>query len=293
MSARCARIGGAALIAFVLGFPTISVAAAVIISGSGDITGAVNQCRSALGNANNGATPGEQASGRREINWDGVPDGFSAPNNLPADFFNVNSPRGVVFSGSGAGFQVSANAGVAPVRFDNINPTYSGQFSIFSPQRLFTPLGTNIYDVNFFVAGSATPATVSGFGAVFSDVDLPNTASIQFFVNATSLGTFFAPVRTDSVGLSFLCVVFNAGERASRVRVISGQGGLGAGVNDISDGGTLDLVVFDDFLYGEPKNSPPFIPAIPTLSSWAMILLSVLLAGGLAAATRRRGRLVS
>ena len=38
------------------------------------------------------------AGGRREINWDGVADGFAAPNNLPANFFNKNSPRGVVFA---------------------------------------------------------------------------------------------------------------------------------------------------------------------------------------------------
>jgi hypothetical protein len=72
----------------------------------------------------------------------------------------------------GTGFQVSGNAGVAPVRFDNINPTYSSVFQTFSPQRLFTAVGSNILDVNFFVAGTNTPASVSGFGSIFTDVDL-------------------------------------------------------------------------------------------------------------------------
>ena len=40
---------------------------------------------------------------RREINWDGVPDNRSDPTSLPFDFFNVNSPRGAVFSTVGAG----------------------------------------------------------------------------------------------------------------------------------------------------------------------------------------------
>ena len=35
---------------------------------------------------------------RQEINWDGVPNTFAAPNAFPADFFNINSPRGDVSS---------------------------------------------------------------------------------------------------------------------------------------------------------------------------------------------------
>jgi hypothetical protein len=43
---------------------------------------------------------------------------FSDPNALPANFFNVNSPRGVVFSTPGTSFLVSANSGGAtPILF--------------------------------------------------------------------------------------------------------------------------------------------------------------------------------
>ena len=63
------------------------------------------------------------------------------------------------------------------------NPTYSTIFSTFSPPRLFTPIGSNITDVTFFVPGSAgaIPATVSAFGAVFTNVNLANTSRLQFF----------------------------------------------------------------------------------------------------------------
>src|SRR6266699_1470037 len=149
-------------------FGTMSASGAAVIfssfgANSAAIQGSVDSYRTALG-ALNPNVAGSFGSGRREINWDGVPDALSAPNNLPANFFNVNSPRGVIFSTAGTGFQVSGNAGVAPVRFDNINPTYSNTFQTFSPQRLFTALGSNILDVNFFVAGTVIPASVSGFG---------------------------------------------------------------------------------------------------------------------------------
>src|SRR5439155_19775597 len=101
----------------------VSQAAPIVFSVSGPnpagIQGTVDSFRTTLGTLNANVA-GSFSSGRREINWDGVPDALSAPNNLPANFFNVNSPRGVVFSTSGTGFQVSGNAGIAPIEFDNI-----------------------------------------------------------------------------------------------------------------------------------------------------------------------------
>src|SRR5215475_6887154 len=245
-------------------------ASSVVFSTSGgspaDIQGTVDAFRTALGTLNPNVV-GSLGSGRREINWDGVPDGMSAPNNLAPNFFNVNSPRGVVFSTPGTGFQVSANAGVAPIEFDNINPSYSADFQTFSPQRLFTALDSPITDVNFFIPGTTTAAFTSGFGAVFTDVDLANTTGIQFFdTQNNALGVpFFAPVANN--GLSFLGVLFNAGEQIGRVRITSGNAALGAGVNDLPP--TTDLVVMDDFIYGEPTSAPE-------PSTW------ILLASGLA-----------
>ena len=47
------------------------------------IQAAVDAFRADLGNPNNGGGPAT-AAGRREINWDGVPDGASDPNPFPA-----------------------------------------------------------------------------------------------------------------------------------------------------------------------------------------------------------------
>lgn len=208
------------------------------------IQSAVDAYRNDLGTLN---TAGPAASGRREIGWDGVPDAQSAPNLLPPDFFNVNVPRGVVFSTTrGSRFQVSANAGVAPIRFDNLNPTYSTLFTTFSPQRLFTPLDTNRLTIRFFVPGSQTPATSAGFGAVFTDVDRPGTSITYLDARNRVLGTFAVPVSPGSQTLSFLGVRFlNA--RVARVRITSGNTRPG-----LDETRARDVVVMDDFIFGEP-----------------------------------------
>src|SRR5256884_2147984 len=107
-------------------------AAEIIFSASGSspagIQATVDAYRSDLGTLNPNVA-GSFGSGRREINWDGVPDAFSAPNLFPPNFFNTNSPRGVVFTTGGTGFQVSATAASGtPVEFGNINATYTGLF---------------------------------------------------------------------------------------------------------------------------------------------------------------------
>jgi len=91
---------------------------------------------------------------------------------------------------------------------------------------------------------------------VFSDVDVAAASTIEFFdVNGQSLGRVSAPVRSDAAGLSFVGAAFPEAIVA-RVRITLGTGVLGAGTNDISAGGAVDLVVADNFIYGEPKHLP-------------------------------------
>ena len=252
-------------------FCTVLEANPITFSASGanpaSILGTVDAFRATLGSLNPNVA-GSFGTGRREINWDGVPDAFSSPNAFPPNFFNVNSPRGVVFSTPGTGFQVSANAASGvPVRFGNINPTYTNTFQAFSEPRLFTAIGSTITDVNFFVPGSTIASFTSGFGAVFTDVDNANTTSLAFFdLQGNSLGTFFAPVA--SGGLSFIGVSFNGNEQVSRVQITSGNAILGP--NDAPPG--TDVVVMDDFIYAEPA------PAnVPEPSTWALLATGLLL----------------
>jgi hypothetical protein len=84
-------------------------------------------------------------------------------------------------------------------------------------------------------------------------VDLADKTTIELFAqDGSSLGKFSAPVRSDAAGLSFIGVTFDQAIIA-RVRITLGTGALAAGVNDVTDGGTVDLVVLDNLIYGEPK----------------------------------------
>jgi hypothetical protein len=244
-----------ALAALILSLPAITVAAPVVFEASGAspaaIQAEVDAFRAFLG-ANNGVG-GSFPDGRREINWDGVPDALSAPNNLPANFFNLNSPRGVVFFTPGTGFQVSAdsvNLTNTPVRFGNIHPVFPQLFSTFSPERLFTALDSNIVEILFFVPGTPRGATVDGFGAVFTDVNSDDSTKIEYLgVNGELLfSRNVLPGPTNRGSLSFLGVGFDAGERVFLVRITSG--------NRILRTPARDVVVMDDFIYGEPQALP-------------------------------------
>jgi len=218
---------------------------ASVVTASGVITPEVARFRTLIGDPANGGTPGQQPGGRREVNWDGAgARPFNNRNDFPADFFNSNVTVGLVYVG--AGFRNDSSL------FADINPTYAAEFKPFSPKVLFSAVGTNVIEVSFRVAGAATPAAVNGFGAVFTDVDLAHATSIEFFdQNGTSLGRFEAPVRSDADGLSFLGVKYEAAI-VTRVRITCGNAALAAGVNDVTSGGTKDLVVIDNVIYGEP-----------------------------------------
>ena len=257
---------------------------AKVFTAGGDITPSVNAFRDALG-ALNANTPGSRSEGRREINWDAVPAAFTNTNDFPTDFFNqpvVGRARGAVFSTPGTGFRVS------DVNFADLNPDFGTQFVFFSPVRTFAAVGSNRMTVTFFVPGSNVAATSTGFGVVFSDVDRRGSASIRLFdTEGRSLGRFTAP--TAPGGVSFVGVTFPEAVVA-RVEIVSGQAAVSPDAIDVGnrrgDDDDLDsddrdddskrgpatsrdsddhdrdhreprdLVIMDDFIYGEPIAAP-------------------------------------
>jgi hypothetical protein len=218
----------------------------VVFSASGDITAKLTEFRNQLGtlNSRTGLT-----TGRREINWDGVPDSLD-DKKIPGNFFNpteAGSPeslqRGIVYASAD-------NAMVSKTNFSQVNGNASTEFASFSGNKSFAVVNANRWPVTFQVAGRSTAASVQGFGAVFTDVDKSNSTAIEFFNGQTSLGQFFVPAHDNTSRFSFLAVYFP--NNAVTEILISHEGKLSEGEKDITQGGAKDLIVLDDFIYSEP-----------------------------------------
>jgi hypothetical protein len=229
----------------------------------------VDAYRTALGNPNNGNAPGPLARGRREINWDG-----GAVNNQTTvvsgnPFTGFQATRGALFSTpDGTGF-VQAPPAADPVQFPPgglaglfDNQTYATIFTAFSPLRLFSAIGSNVTVVDFFVPGPVNkPAATIGFGAVFTDVDQPDgrgcakkcgdqkpSTFIEYFdADCKLLFSCFVPASPGDGSVSFFGIVFDE-PRIAVVRITSGNVAPGP-----DDDKRHDVVMMDDFLYGEPQ----------------------------------------
>jgi hypothetical protein len=238
----------------------VSTAAAVEFDASGalpaDISPTFEAFRTALG-PNNGNNGGTFTSGHREINWDGVPDTIAAPNLMPANQF---SKRGAVFFTPGTGFQISAKAGnptFTPIEFGNIAPFLPFFVQTFSPPRLFTALDSTVTEVLFFNPSTGAPATVNSFGSVFTNVRHFGSTKIEYLdKNGTLLHTHVVqPGTSEHASLSFAGSTFDSNV-VYLVRITSGDVELSAEGEvspDPRHGQPFDLVVMDDFLYGEPQ----------------------------------------
>src|SRR6266568_4832662 len=185
---------------------------------SGTVADTLNKFRAALGGSLNAPNTAPADSGRREINWDGVPVALTNIDTFPATFFNVNSKRGAVFSTPGTGLRVDSTA------FASVN---AGLAELFK-----------------------------GFGVVFSDVDKAAATRVEYFdANGVELASIASPAQLGAQGFTFVGAVFESAIVA-RVLITSGDAALSATITDVSAGGTDDVVAMDDFVYGEPQPLP-------------------------------------
>ena len=231
--------------------PPLSFAVIRAVGDSITLADTLDKFRAALGGSLNAPNSPPATSGRREINWDGVPAALTNVDNFPATFFNVNSKRGALFSGLGTGFRVDSSA------FGSINAGLGDQFKAFSPKKLFMAVGSNQVEVDFKLVGTTTNGLVKGFGVVFCDVDRAGgSARVEYFdANGVEIASIASPAHLGAQGFSFVGAVF-ASPIVARVLITSGDAALNATSTDVSAGGTTDLVVMDDFIYGEPQPLP-------------------------------------
>jgi hypothetical protein len=220
----------------------------VVVAGAGELDDEIHAFRQLLGDPLNNVTGVN--NGRREVDWDGVPDDLLG-SELPADFFNptgagapASRQRGLAYV-SGGQFRVS-NTG-----FEDINESTPTQFTAFSGDKIFANIAANDWEIEFEVPGQNIGASVRGFGAVFTDVDLETSVSLEFFSGSRSLGKFFVPKRNTTTSHSFLGVYFPKDEWITSIKVHH-EGRIAENSKDISDGGTEDLIALDDFFYDEP-----------------------------------------
>jgi hypothetical protein len=222
------------------------------------IQSTVDQFRAALGVTNNANNPGPLASGHREINWDGGSPTNAATTLSGTPLTTFLNTRGANITTRGSGFVQAPSSGLADT-FGN--SSYATIFHAFSPLRLFSPIGSNVTEVQFSVPGSNgnTPATSTGFGVVFTDVDSPDgsapgdrtgnrhasTLIAYYGTRGELLFTSNAPASPGDGNLSFVGVIFSD-PRVARVTIIAGD--VAPGPND----DRKDIVMMDDFLYGEP-----------------------------------------
>lgn len=232
---------------FVLGTALLSATApqaATVFSAVGptaaDIQSTVDAFRDTLGSLN-GNLPVNVAGGRREVNWDGVPDAVSDPAAFPSDFFNGSTPgraRGIEFlpTGSSSAVEVSSSAASGvPIEFGA-----SDDFTTFSPEKLFRTVSGTTLDVLFFDPSSpAVAARTRGLGVVFTGLPGLYDITMSFFGPGDSLLDTSSVALESAAGLAFLGMTFED-----------------AVVTRVAIDTSSSSVVMDDFIYGEPAPVP-------------------------------------
>jgi hypothetical protein len=198
--------------------------------------------------------------GHRQLTWDGP-----VPFNMPGPFFSNLVPRGCIISNSDGEFVVSNPPDDSDDLFDSLDPALSEDFQTFSDF-----LNDKVIDITFVVPSDINvPAAVSGFGAIFVDVDLEDETRMEFFdANGCKLATEYVPAEAS--GLSFAGVEFGQESIIALVRITLGTSSLSGadcyydskkgntkGKNKKNGGGSSkgprNVVVMDDFIYREPQ----------------------------------------
>jgi hypothetical protein len=231
---------------------------------SGNALAAEQAFETASGGVKNTA-PAPQANGFRVITWDAVKlDGTDfGGNSLVVDAGKTVAIPINRFQAQGSFFETAY--AVSGDGFQSVNPNVKSAtpalFPGFSPSNVFAMFNDNSIDFNFVVPSDAAttpqPAATRGFGAIFRNVELANSTSIEYFSGSTSLGKFFVPAGAQGEA-EFLGVLFpNAVVTHISITLgtdvlfnFNGKTFSGGGADNPAMG--HNLAVTDDFVYPEP-----------------------------------------
>ena len=256
-----------------LGSFSAAQATPLIYSGSGaDTAAAFADFQAAIG-------------GGSRINWDGVKlDGTDAnPNTRVIDLGKTVEIPVDRFRGRGAIF--ADPYAVSGDGFNSVSPVTVGQFTPFTPNNTFAMFDPNdgqfedrFIEQSFVVPGTDTAAVTRGFGAIFTDVELAGTSSIEYFgKNGTSLGKYDVPVGA-SGDTQFLGVLFDQPVIES-VKLTLGTHAVfsfdGSLIKSLELAEGMDIAVTDDFLFATPVAAVPLPASIWLLGSTLMGLLGM------------------
>lgn len=163
--------------------------------------------------------------------------------------------------------------------FNSVSPITAGQFSAFSPKNtfaMFDPKDGEFEDrfieQSFVVPGTNITAATRGFGAIFTDVEIAGTSSIEYFgKNGISLGKYDVPVG-QSGETQFLGVLFDQAIIES-VKLTVGTHAFfsfdGSKVKSLNLTEGYDIAATDDFLFATPVAVP--VPAAVWLFGSALM----------------------
>lgn len=258
-------------------FTLTAHASPIVFSGTGADAGIeFNAFRAAVG-------------GGSRIAWDGVRlDGTDA-NPATRIIDSGNTVEIPVDRFRGAGAIYAAPYAVSGDGFASVNPATAGELPAFSPRNTFAMFDTKPGEFtdrfiaqSFVLPGTATVAGSRGFGAIFADVELPGSSSIEYFgQNANgervSLGKFEVPVG-QSGEIQFLGVVFDSPIIADVLLTVgsnalfnfSGGAFTSFGGEALNRG--IDLAVTDDFVFATPQ----LLQRVPIPSTLLLLVLPML-----------------
>ncbi len=263
--------------------------------GTVNVGTAIGSFKAAVGGSDNGGVAQPVTGGLRTINWDAVKlDGTDFGGGANTTVINKGNTVGIPLNRFQArGVYFDAVYAVSGDGFVDVNPNVGGPnptlFPAFTPKNTFAMFNDNSIDFKFVVPSvnntAVAPAASRGFGAVFLNVQLANTTSIEYFNGNTSLGKFFVPAGTQGQP-EFFGVLYNL-PIVTGVTLTLGSDVLFSFNGATSNaGGAKDnaasghnLVVTDDFFYAEPvpitnannvisggqatRNAQPILTALP------------------------------